>query len=128
MGLDLDQIGVMQDGKLRVIQEYVPGKQVTLAHILASPNEVIFTKLGLDPTVDYEQAAIGILSMTPSEIAVIAADVADKAAKVDMGFIDRFSGTLIITGRISNVRTAMTSILDYLRRTLGFTVCTITTT
>ncbi len=128
MGLDLDQIGVMQDGKLRVIQEYVPGKQVTLAHILASPNEVIFTKLGLDPTVDYEQAAIGILSMTPSEIAVIAADVADKAAKVDMGFIDRFSGTLIITGRISNVRTAMTSILDYLRRTLGFTVCNITTT
>lgn len=128
MGLDLDQIGVMQDGKLRVIQEYVPGKQVTLAHILASPNEVIFTKLGLDPTVDYEQAAIGILSMTPSEIAVIAADVADKAAKVDMGFIDRFSGTLIITGRISNVRTAMTSILDYLRRNLGFTVCNITTT
>ncbi|WP_415860345.1 BMC domain-containing protein [Paratractidigestivibacter sp.] len=118
----------MQDGKLRVIQEYVPGKQVTLAHILASPSEVIFTKLGLDPTVDYEQAAIGILSMTPSEIAVIAADVADKAAKVDMGFIDRFSGTLIITGRISNVRTALTSILDYLRRTLGFTVCTITTT
>ncbi len=128
MGLDLDQIGVMQDGKLRVIQEYVPGKQVTLAHILASPNEVIFTKLGLDPTVDYEQAAIGILSMTPSEIAVIAADVADKAAKVDMGFIDRFSGTLIITGRISNVRTAMTSILEYLRRNLGFTVCNITTT
>ncbi len=128
MGLDLDQIGVMQDGKLRVIQEYVPGKQVTLAHILASPNEVIFTKLGLDPTVDYEQAAIGILSMTPSEIAVIAADVADKAAKVDMGFIDRFSGTLIITGRISNVKTAMTSILDYLRRNLGFTVCNITTT
>ncbi len=128
MGLDLDQIGVMQDGKLRVIQEYVPGKQVTLAHILASPNEVIFTKLGLDPTVDYEQAAIGILSMTPSEIAVIAADVADKAAKVDMGFIDRFSGTLIITGRISNVRTAMTSILEYLRRNLGFTVCNITST
>ena len=127
-GFNLDDLGVMQEGKLRVIQESVPGKQVTLAHIIASPDEVIFTKLGLDPTVDYEQAAIGILSMTPSEIAVIAADVANKSSKVDMGFIDRFSGTLIITGRISNVQTAITSILAYLKTHLAFTVCPITRT
>ena len=127
-GFSLDDLGVMQEGKLRVIQEYVPGKQVTLAHVIASPDEVIFTKLGLDPTVDYEQAAIGILSMTPSEIAVIAADVANKSSKVDMGFIDRFSGTLIITGRISNVQTAITSILTYLKNHLAFTVCEITRT
>ena len=105
-GLNLNDIGVMQDGKLRIIQESVPGKQVTLAHVIASPDEIIFNKLGLDPTVDYDQAAIGILSMTPSEIAVIAADVANKSSKVEMGFIDRFSGTLIITGRISNVQAA----------------------
>ncbi|MGE9641818.1 propanediol utilization protein, partial [Escherichia coli] len=30
-----------------MIQEYVPGKQVTLAHIIASPNKEIYTKLGL---------------------------------------------------------------------------------
>lgn len=128
MALDLGDIGVMQNGKLRIIQESVPGKQVTLAHIIASPQEVIFTKLGLDPTVDYEQAAIGILSMTPSEVAVIAADVASKSAKVDMGFIDRFSGTLIVTGRISGVQTAIQSILAYLESHLGFTVCAITRT
>ena len=127
-GFNLDDLGVMQEGKLRVIQESVPGKQVTLAHVLASPDEVIFTKLGLDPTIDYEQAAIGILSMTPSEIAVIAADVAQKAAKVDMGFIDRFSGTLIVTGRISNVEMALNSIRNYLKTRLGFTVCEITHT
>ncbi len=127
-GLNLNDIGVMQDGKLRIIQESVPGKQVTLAHVIASPDEIIFNKLGLDPTVDYDQAAIGILSMTPSEIAVIAADVANKSSKVEMGFIDRFSGTLIITGRISNVQAAITSILTYLKTHLGFTVCEITRT
>lgn len=126
--LNLNDFGVMQEGKMRIIQEMVPGKQVTLAHIIASPDEVIFTKLGLDPTVDYEQAAIGILSMTPSEIAVIAADVANKSSKVEMGFIDRFSGTLIVTGRISNVQTALMSILAYLKNNLGFTVCEITRT
>nr|WP_321972736.1 BMC domain-containing protein [Paratractidigestivibacter sp.] len=127
-GLNLNDIGVMQDGKLRIIQESVPGKQVTLAHVIASPDEIIFNKLGLDPTVDYDQAAIGILSMTPSEIAVIAADVANKSSKIEMGFIDRFSGTLIITGRISNVQSAIKSILIYLQTRLGFTVCEITRT
>lgn len=127
-GQNLSDFGVMQNGKLRIIQESVPGKQVTLAHIIASPDEIIFSKLGLDPNVDYEQAAIGILSMTPSEISVIAADIAIKSSKVDMGFIDRFSGTLIFTGRVSNVRSAIQSILSYLQRTLGFTVCDITST
>ena len=128
MALNLNDFGVMQEGKMLIIQETVPGKQVTLAHIIASPDEVIFTKLGLDPTVDYDQAAIGILSMTPAEISVIAADIATKASKVEMGFIDRFSGTLIITGRISNVQSAIQSILTYLETHLGFTICPITRT
>jgi len=126
--MDLMDFGTMQEGKLRIVQEMVPGKQVTLAHIVASPNPIIYEKLGLDPQVDYQQAAIGILSMIPSEISVIAGDIAIKTAKVDMGFIDRFSGTLIFTGRISNVQTAIASILSYLKSTLGFTVCEITRT
>lgn len=36
------------DNKERVIQEYVPGKQVTLAHLIANPNRDIYTKLGLE--------------------------------------------------------------------------------
>ena len=66
--------------------------------------------------------------MTPAEISVIAADIATKASKVEMGFIDRFSGTLIITGRISNVQSAIQSILTYLETHLGFTICPITRT
>lgn len=126
--MDLSDFGTVQEGKMRLVQEMVPGKQVTLAHVIASPDEIIYKKLGLNPSVDYQQSAIGILSMTPSEISVIAGDIAIKTAKVDMGFIDRFSGTLIFTGRISNVLSAVNSILTYLKSHLGFTVCEITRT
>lgn len=114
--------------KQRIIQELVPGKQVTLAHVIASPDRIIYQKLGLDPETDYRQAAIGILSMSPAEIAVIAGDLALKTASVEMGFIDRFSGTLIFTGLISDVQAAIHSILSYLEGTLGFTVCPVTRT
>jgi len=114
--------------KMRIVQELVPGKQVTLAHIIASPDPVIYKKLGLDPSVDYASAAIGILSMSPAEIAVIAGDIALKSGNVEMGFIDRFSGTLIFTGRVSEVASAITAICEYLEENLGFTICQITKT
>lgn len=126
--LDLLQKGKSEEGKLRIVQEGVPGKQVTLAHIIASPNVIIYKKLGLDPNVDYQQAAIGILSMCPSEISVIAGDIALKTSNVEMGFIDRFSGTLIFTGRISNVINSTNAILAYLKDRLGFTICEVTRT
>ena len=87
-----------EESKQRIIQEYVPGKQVTLAHIIANPNEDIYKKLGL--IVD-KKDAIGILTITPSEASIIAADVATKASGVSLGFIDRFSGSLVVTGDIS---------------------------
>ena len=128
MDMNLLDIGSSAEGKLRIIQESVPGKQVTLAHIIASPVEIIYRKLGLNPELDYEQSAIGILSMCPSEISVIAGDIAMKTAPIEIGFIDRFSGTLIFTGRISNVQSAVNNILTYLKNRLGFTVCEITRT
>lgn len=124
----MENILNLNDGKLRIIQETVPGKQVTLAHIIASPDEIVYKKLGLNPNVDYQKAAIGILSMTPSEISVIAGDLAIKTSVIDMGFIDRFSGTLMFTGRISEVESAIKTILSYLQNTLKFTICDITTT
>ena len=116
------------EGKLRIVQELVPGKQVTLAHIIAGPDEIIYQKLGLNPKVDFRQSAIGILSMSPSEISVIAGDLAIKTSNVELGFIDRFSGTLIFTGRVSDVQAAIHAILDYLQEKLGFTICELTQT
>ena len=110
----------------RIVQELVPGKQITLAHIIANPDDILYQKLGLNPAVDYAKAAIGILTMSPSETAIIAGDLAIKTAGVDLGFVDRFSGTLIVTGRVSEVEAALKAIVDYARDVLGFTVCPLT--
>lgn len=117
-----------KEDKLRLIQELVPGKQVTIAHIIAGPDEIIYKKLGLDPAVDYSRSAIGILTISPAETAIIAGDLAIKTANVDLGFVDRFSGTLIITGSVSEVEASVKEILTYLEETLGFAVCPITKT
>ncbi len=119
---------VSPDGKTRIVQELVPGKQVTLAHIIAGPDQIIYKKLGLDPAVDYSRSAIGILTMSPAETAVIAADLAIKTANVELGFVDRFSGTLIVTGSVSEVEASVKEILLYLENTLNFSVCPITKT
>ncbi len=117
-----------KNDKLRIVQELVPGRQVTLAHIIAAPDETLYQKLGLNPDIDYSKSAIGIVTMSPSETAIIAADIATKSAGVELGFVDRFSGTLIITGSVSEVQAAMNALMDYVSDTLHFTVCQITKT
>ena len=34
------------ENKQRIIQEFVPGKQVTIAHIIANPKPELFRKMG----------------------------------------------------------------------------------
>ena len=126
--MNLDGFNTPGEHKMRIVQELVPGKQVTLAHVIASPDPIVYRKLGLDPQLDYQRAAIGILSMSPAEISVIAGDMAVKTANIDLGFSDRFSGTLIFTGRISEVEAAMQAINKYLEEKLKFTICEITRT
>ncbi|MBR6572728.1 MAG: BMC domain-containing protein [Clostridia bacterium] len=116
------------DGKARIIQEIVPGKQITLAHIIANPDPVLYTKLGLDPAGDYKTSAIGIVTMTPAETAIIAGDIATKSSGAELGFVDRFSGTLIVTGSVSQVTEAVKAVTDYAANVLNFTVCPITKT
>ena len=43
--------------KQRIIQELVPGKQITIAHVIANPDKILYRKLGLDPAVDYSKDA-----------------------------------------------------------------------
>ena len=35
------------DAKQRIIQEFVPGKQVTIAHVIANPKPICLEKWGL---------------------------------------------------------------------------------
>jgi ethanolamine utilization protein EutS len=99
----------------RVIQESVPGKQVTLAHVIASPDADIYGFIDVD-----KAGAIGILTLTPAETAIIAADIATKAAKVKIGFLDRETGTVIITGDVQSVETALEEVTIVLCKKLGF--------
>lgn len=121
-----NEIG-LNETKTRIIQELVPGKQITLAHIIANPDPEIYIKLGLDPA-DGHSGAIGIITMSPAETAIIAADLATKASGAELGFVDRFSGTLIIVGTVSQVEASVTAVNDYAKNTLNFTVCPITKT
>ena len=116
------------ENKMRIIQEIVPGKQITIAHVIANPDDVLYKKLGLNPDIDYSKSAIGIVTLSPSETAIIASDIAIKTSGVELGFVDRFSGTLIVTGSVSEVETSLNAIVDYAKNKLNFTVCEITRT
>ena len=112
------------DEKKRIIQEFVPGKQVTLCHVIASPEDTLYAKLGL---ID-GRGAIGIMTITPSEAAMIAADVATKSANVSIGFVDRFNGSLVITGDVAAVQSALTEVMNTLCGMMGFASAPITKT
>ena len=114
--------------KLRIVQELVPGKQITLAHVIANPDPIMYRKLGLNPAVDYSKNAIGIVCMTPAESAIVTADIAIKASGVEIGFVDRFSGTLILLGTVSEVSTSIEAVLNYAANVLKFTTCKLTKT
>ncbi|MDR1899726.1 MAG: BMC domain-containing protein [Treponema sp.] len=113
----------MFEEKERIIQEFVPGKQVTLAHLIANPDTGLYKKLG---AVDVQTGALGIMTITPGEGAIIGADVAVKAAEVTLVFVDRFSGSLVICGDVASVEAALREVLDVLSNTLHFTPADIT--
>lgn len=117
------QSDIKFEEKQRFIQEFVPGKQVTLAHIIAQPISDIYSRLGLE-----ESGAIGIVTLTPGETSIIAADIATKAAAVSIGFLDRFTGCLVITGDVASVETALQEVNKVLSYMMGFTSCVITKT
>ena len=114
---------VLSEIKQRMIQEYVPGKQLTLAHLIANPQKSICQSLGLDEEV---AGAIGILTITPGEAAIIAADVATKAADVEIGFLDRFGGAVVIVGDVASVESSILSVLDVFETVLHFAITDIT--
>ena len=107
----------------RIIQESVPGKQVTIAHVIASPMPDIYERLGIE-----EKGAIGILTLTPYETAIIAADIAAKTADVEIGFLDRFTGSVVLRGDVQSVETALEAVRETLKNLLGFEISPVTRT
>ncbi len=113
----------MLEQKQRIIQEFVPGKQITMAHLIANPTDDLYKKIGV---VSQRKGALGILTITPSEAAIVGADVASKAAEVEIVFVDRFSGSLVVCGDVASVEAAMNDIINVLENVIGFTPTNIT--
>jgi len=109
--------------KERIIQEFVPGKQVTLAHLIAHPTDDLAKKIGI-PGAE----AIGIMTLTPGETAMIAGDIATKAANIQIGFLDRFTGALVIYGSVGAVEESLRKVASTLETLLGYASCDITRT
>lgn len=115
--------------KLRMVRMRVPGKEICLAHIITPTDKEIYQNLGLHIGVhegeDHTGEAIGLLQFTPWESTVAAADVAVKAADVQIGFMDRFCGALILTGSLIDVQTAVEEVVKFFENDLSFHVCEI---
>jgi ethanolamine utilization protein EutS len=112
----------------RIIQELVPGRQLTLAHIIANPAPSLYEKLSINAAGGGTCTAIGIMTITPPETAIIIADIAVKASGVGIVSADRVSGSLIITGTVAETEAAVDAVLGYVGNTLGFEVCKLTKT
>lgn len=115
--------------KLRITRLRIPGKEVCLAHVISAPQPPVYQNLGLHIGVhegeDHSGESIGLIRFTPWEAVVAAADVAMKSADVQIGFMDRFCGSLIITGGLSEVETAVEEVVRFFRETLRFHTCEI---
>ncbi|WP_251158580.1 BMC domain-containing protein [Caniella muris] len=105
----------------RIVQESVPGKQVTIAHVIARPGPDIHERIGVPVG-----SALGILTLSPCETAIIAADVCAKAGDVEIGFLDRFTGSVVVLGDVGAVETAIAEACRMLRDVMGFCVTPVT--
>ena len=131
----MDKTFSLED-RMRIIQEIVPGRQISLAHVIANPDNVLFERLNLSKGNEKARGAIGIVTMSPGEMSIIGGDIALKASGVEIGFIDRdrkstrlnSSHITIITGNVSQVEEALKELVEYCKNTLEFTVCAITRT
>ena len=119
----------LKNQQLRMTRMRVPGKEVCLAHIISPSDKCIYQNLGLHIGVhdgeDHTGESIGFVRLTPWEAVVVAADVAMKSADVEIGFMDRFNGSLIITGNLSNVQIAVEEVVKFFGEELGFDTCEI---
>ena len=112
-----DDFENLKGKRLRMTRLRVPAKEVCLAHILNPSEERIYHNLALHIGVhegeDHTGEAVGLIRFTPWEAVVVAADVAVKSADVQLCFMDRFCGSLIVSGKLTEVQTAVESVVKY---------------
>lgn len=123
-----DDFENLKGKRLRMTRVRVPAKEVCLAHVLNPSEERIYHNLamhiGVHEGEDHTGEALGLIRFTPWEAVVAAADVAVKSADVQLCFMDRFCGSLIVSGKLTDVQTAVESVVEYFGE-IGFGTCKI---
>ena len=120
----------LEKNDLRLVCVKVPGKEISLAQLIGVSETRIYQNMGLHIGThlgeDHTGESIGLLHIAPTEATVVAADIAIKNGNVELGFLDRFSGSVILLGNRSHVRSALEGVIDFFRCELNFVVCDIT--
>ena len=120
----------LEGRELRLVRVRVPGREISLAQLIGTSQRELYQNLGFHIGThlgeDHTGETIGILNLTPWESTIAAADVAMKSGQVELGFLDRFSGTVILLGSHAEVRSALEQVLLYFREELHFNVCPLT--
>ncbi len=115
---------------LRIVRVKTKGKEVSLAQLIGSSQTRIYQNLALHIGThfgeDHTGETIGLIHVTPEEAAIIAADIALKSGKVEVGTLDRFSGAVVLLGSHSDVRAALEGVLEFFDYKLKFHICEIT--
>lgn len=99
---------------VQIISEEVSGKNINLCHIISNPDMRVTEKLAIDVT------PLAIVSVSPGEAAIVAADFLSKYADLEVVFIDRYLGTVLVTGLVSALETACTGVINFLHGELAF--------
>lgn len=124
-----DDYEQLKGKKLRMTRMRVPGKEVCLAHVINPTDKCIYQNMALHIGVhegeDHTGESIGLIRFTPWEAVVVAADVAIKSADVQICFMDRFCGSLIISGGLSQVQTSVEEVVRFFKEELGFDTCEV---
>ena len=111
--------------ELRTVRVRVVGKELSLAQLIGVTDRRVYENLGLHIGThlgeDHTGQSIGLLHLTPWE-----ATVAMKSGNVELGFLDRFSGAVILLGSRAEVKSALEHVVEFFRTELGFTVCELT--
>jgi len=105
---------------MQMISEEVAGKCINLCHIISNPDVQVTKKLSVDVS------PLAIISVSPGEAALIVADYLSKNGVLEVIFIDRYLGTVLVAGKISALETACTGVLKLLHGKLAFEKAEIT--
>lgn len=104
----------MLKADVQMISEEVSGKCINLCHIIKNPDDKVTEKLSI------EVSPLAIVSISPGETAIIVADYLSKSAALEVIFIDRYLGTVLVVGEIGALETACTGVLKMLHGELAF--------